>query len=124
VLLSDALWRRRFGADRSIIGRRVALDGDSYEVVGVLPAMFVFPNLNQLMPMTVAPEQPQIWKPFALTDRERAQFGDFNFICIGRLRDGVSPDAARVAPTVRGVVRCQRGAIRRAPSIRITSPLR
>jgi hypothetical protein len=37
ALLSHAFWVRRFGADRSVIGRRLTLDGQSYEVVGVLP---------------------------------------------------------------------------------------
>ena len=38
VILNDPLWRRRFSADRSIIGRTISLDDDPYLVVGVLPA--------------------------------------------------------------------------------------
>src|SRR5919109_3321446 len=38
VVLSDALWRRRFGADRSIIGRVLTLNGESYTVIGVARA--------------------------------------------------------------------------------------
>ena len=40
VILSDKLWRRRFGADRSLAGRQITLDGNSYTVVGVMPAGF------------------------------------------------------------------------------------
>lgn len=40
VVLSEELWRRRFGADRGIIGRTVPIDGASYTVVGVAPAGF------------------------------------------------------------------------------------
>ena len=43
VVLSDALWRRRYRADPSVIGRRVLLDGASVEVVGVMPASFDYP---------------------------------------------------------------------------------
>jgi putative ABC transport system permease protein len=44
VLLSDALWRRRFAADPGVVGRRVSVDGQPFEVVGVLPAAFRFPS--------------------------------------------------------------------------------
>jgi putative ABC transport system permease protein len=40
AILSDALWRRRFGADPAILGRLISLDDDNYTVVGVMPASF------------------------------------------------------------------------------------
>jgi putative ABC transport system permease protein len=40
AILSDALWRRRFGADPTILGRLISLDDDNYTVVGVMPASF------------------------------------------------------------------------------------
>jgi hypothetical protein len=40
AILSDALWRRRFGADPTILGRFISLDDDNYTVVGVMPASF------------------------------------------------------------------------------------
>jgi putative ABC transport system permease protein len=44
VIMNHDLWQRRFGADRSIVGRRISLSGISCEVVGVLPPSFHFPN--------------------------------------------------------------------------------
>jgi putative ABC transport system permease protein len=44
AVLGDALWRRRFGADPTIVGRSVRLGDDSYEVVGVMPPSFFFPG--------------------------------------------------------------------------------
>src|SRR5829696_10502551 len=44
VLMSDALWQRQFGADRSILNRTIQLNGESYTVVGVMPAGFQFPG--------------------------------------------------------------------------------
>jgi len=44
VMLSEGLWRNRFGADQSIIGRAITLDGKSVTVVGVLPGEFHFPG--------------------------------------------------------------------------------
>jgi putative ABC transport system permease protein len=40
VILSDRLWRERFGADRGILGRQIKLDDDNYTVIGVMPAKF------------------------------------------------------------------------------------
>src|SRR5262249_46469234 len=37
AILGDGLWRRRFGADPSVVGRTVSLDGERYEIVGVMP---------------------------------------------------------------------------------------
>src|SRR6202161_3320671 len=42
VLLSDGLWRRRFGADPAVLGRKLLMNGQSYLVVGVLPRGFQF----------------------------------------------------------------------------------
>jgi predicted permease len=44
VVLSNGYWRRQFGGDPSVVGRRVTLDGKSYEIVGVMPRSFTFPT--------------------------------------------------------------------------------
>jgi len=44
VLLSDKIWRNRFGADANILGKAITLDGIAYSVVGVMPADFAFPQ--------------------------------------------------------------------------------
>ena len=44
VVLSDAFWHRQFGAEQNVIGKRVTLGGDSYEIIGVMPASFAFPS--------------------------------------------------------------------------------
>ncbi|MGH7635562.1 MAG: ABC transporter permease, partial [Gemmatimonadaceae bacterium] len=44
VMLSDAMWRREFGADPRVVGQRVTLDGDAYEVIGIAPPRFAFPG--------------------------------------------------------------------------------
>jgi len=94
VVLSDALWRRRFAADPNVIGRKIVLDGQPYEIAGVLSADFHFPKLSQLYAMTIAEERPELWKPFAVAPDELEPLGDFNFVCIGRLRRGISLDRA------------------------------
>ncbi len=44
AVLSDDLWRRRFGGDRSVVGRTFRVDDESYEILGVMPATFRFPD--------------------------------------------------------------------------------
>jgi predicted permease len=44
IVLTDGLWRSRFGGDRQIIGRTMRLDGQSYVIVGVMPPRFDFPD--------------------------------------------------------------------------------
>lgn len=60
VILSDDVWRTRFGADRDILGRRIRLDGEPHTVVGVLPPEFRFPPATQhtgyLVPLALRPD--------------------------------------------------------------------
>lgn len=44
VVISDALWKRQFGGDRSVIGRRVRMDNDAYTIIGVMPPEFRHPG--------------------------------------------------------------------------------
>jgi predicted permease len=111
VVVDHAFWVGELGADPDAVGRRLLLDGTSYEVVGVLPPGFSFPKLSELFAMTVAEERPEIWKPFALRDEERGEEGDFNYACIVRLRDGVT--AAQALSELEGV---QARIAERAPS--------
>jgi predicted permease len=47
-VISEALWRDRFGADEQVVGRRVILDGEPTEIIGVLPRQYSFPEGNQI----------------------------------------------------------------------------
>lgn len=92
VLLTDGLWKRRFGGDRGVIGRRVMLSDDSYEVVGVLPAAFKMPltTVDLLAPLP----PPPAGKPA----------GGFSSIsAMARLATGVSLEAAQEQLTAAGV---------------------
>jgi len=82
VVLSDALWKRRFGSDPNIVGTSVTLDGLPYTIIGITPAGFDFPHGASLW-VPVAPE------PAAAADR-----GSHQLTVIGRLRPGVTRDAA------------------------------
>ncbi len=85
VVLSDALWRERFGGDASIVGRPISLEGVSRVVVGVMPADFRFPSAKT-----------QVWIPLHNDPSDVASYwaGDFMQV-IGRLRPGASESQAR-----------------------------
>ena len=80
VLIGDALWRTRYGADPGIIGRTLTLDGVTREVIGIMPASFAFPT-----------PEAQLWVPLR---RDRNDLSGFNISGIGRLRPGVTPEDA------------------------------
>ncbi len=83
VILGHALWRDRFGADPRVVGRNIVLDGETYQVIGVMSPTFKFPVWAQL------------WTPLAWTDEKRAVRGNHNYLVIGRLRPGIDIRAAQ-----------------------------
>jgi putative ABC transport system permease protein len=82
VVVSERLWRSRFGSDPSLIGRQVTLDAQPFTVIGIVPAAF------QLL----APSD--LWTPFRLRRSPEQRAMHFMQV-IGRLADGVGIDRAR-----------------------------
>ncbi|MGH9481397.1 MAG: ABC transporter permease, partial [Terriglobales bacterium] len=91
VLLSDALWRQRLGADPKAVGRVLRLEGQDYTVVGVMPPNFEFP------PRGLPGEQPaELWVPMAFTPSELGDIADnFDNGVVARLNPGATLAAAR-----------------------------
>jgi putative ABC transport system permease protein len=83
VVVSDGLWKRRFGGSEDIIGATIRLDGEPFEVVGVAP-----PNFN-------FPEGSEIWSPLAFTPASAADHATHSLTTFARLAPNVSIDAAR-----------------------------
>jgi predicted permease len=85
VILSHALWERRFGSDTDVIGRSILLEGVSRQVVGVMPADFRFPS-----PKT------ELWVPLNLDPRKSGDYWGSSYMPItARLRPGVTPEQAQ-----------------------------
>src|SRR4051794_26643460 len=82
VVISERLWRNRFGADRSVVGREILLDGQPYTVVGVAPASFqiLFPA--------------DMWTLFAVR-RSPEQRRQHYMQVVGRLKPGLTIEQAR-----------------------------
>ena len=78
IVLSDGLWRSRFGAEPGVVGRIVDLDGEGVEVVGVMPPGFSFSQ-----------QEIDLWRPLRL-DRENVQLGSFGINGVARIADGAT----------------------------------
>ncbi|HXQ69344.1 MAG TPA: ABC transporter permease [Pyrinomonadaceae bacterium] len=103
AVLSDALWRRRFAADTSVIGKPITLDGNNYTVVGIAPEGFQYPNKTELWlpPLKLAPEFSSTVEP-----TERRGMGYLN--AVGLLKPGLTlAQAASEMETITGRLRQQ-----------------
>ena len=91
VIMMNGYWQRRYGGDRSVVGRTLIVDSRPRTVIGVMPADFRFLN-----------ETPDLILPLQF-DRRGLLLGSFNYLALGRLRPGVTvteatADVARMVP--------------------------
>ncbi len=82
AILSEGLWKRRFGSDRNIVGRSITINTRPVTVVGVMPRGFEFP------------ENTQIWTPSAINPAEEPR-DNRAYSAIGRLKAGVELEQAQ-----------------------------
>jgi predicted permease len=81
VVVSSGFWQRRLGSAPNVAGQVVQIDGEPYEVAGVMPSTFQ------------APSKAQLWIPFRERQRSAGRRADFLTV-IGRLKDGTGLEAA------------------------------
>ena len=82
LLISESMWRTRFGSDRNILGRTLEVNGRNWEIIGVMPKTYRFPTA-----------ETQMWTPMQLDPNEQYP-GGFNYDGIARLKPGITIDAA------------------------------
>jgi len=83
AVISDSVWRMHLGGSAAAIGKQLRLNGEPFEVIGVMPPGFEFPQART-----------GVWVPFGTTDQDR-QRGSHSFWVAARLRPDVAFDAAR-----------------------------
>jgi putative ABC transport system permease protein len=85
VILSHGLWQRRFGADPDLVGQAITLDGEQFNVIGIMPRGFQFPDKNVAL-----------WTPLALApDDSYNTRGNYWLSVIARLKPGVTKAQAQ-----------------------------
>jgi putative ABC transport system permease protein len=85
AVVSEGMWRRRFGGEPAVVGQTIDLDGTPYTIIGVMPARFDFPAGGRLA---------DVWLPLVPTERQERARGSHNHSVVGRLRDGVTLEQA------------------------------
>ncbi len=90
IILTYGYWQRKFGGDKSVIGRTIAVDSKPHNVIGVMPAAFGFGD------------HPEVILPHRF-DRNKIFLGNFSYQGIARLKPGVTleqanADIARMLP--------------------------
>ena len=96
VVISHALWQRRFSSETSVIGRTITLDGQGHTIIGVAPEGFQFPRPKDL-PYFIGVSTPtELWTPITLNDdfinRKRA---NHQLSVMARLRSDVTVERAQ-----------------------------
>ena len=84
VLISDRLWRRRFGANPSALEKKLRLNGYSYSIVGIMPASFLFPERDV-----------DLWSPIPPNSPYAQSRKSTWYTVIGRLKQGVTVEQAK-----------------------------
>jgi len=79
VILSDALWTRRFGRDPHIVGQPILLSGQPHVVVGIMPRGFVFPT-----------REFALWIPLTVNPADYRTRSGLTFLAFGRLKADVT----------------------------------
>jgi predicted permease len=87
VVLSEGIWRRRFAADRRVIGTSVRLGSDKYTVIGVMPDAFEFP---------IGGARINYWMPLVWRDRELESRGNHWLQVVARMRPGADSASATI----------------------------
>ena len=85
VLLGHGLWKRRFGADASILNRTITLNGEPYTVIGVMPEGFRFPIISNA----------EAWTPLQQRLNPDCGRGCYTLRTVARLKPGVTIERAR-----------------------------
>src|SRR5439155_10890913 len=107
VILSDAVWQQKLSGDPNVIGRWVTLEGESRQIVGVMPTGFQIPHLGLKLPS--ASSEIRFWVPLRLDPRAVGAYWGGGFMPVfGRLRPGVAQEQARAElrayiPQMRGM---------------------
>jgi len=88
AVLTDGMWARRYGRDPEMIGKSITINGQPYEVVGILPQRFALPR--EVLPLLDGTEQADIFLPLPLAPNAAQIRTNEDYNLVGKLKPGVS----------------------------------
>jgi putative ABC transport system permease protein len=103
AMISHELWQRRFGGDRSIVGKPVTLNGQSFTVTAVMPPGFAFPRGAELPAPFGFGLRTEVWTPLVFDSSDTRNYGTQNLSAVGRLPSADNQLAAQTELT--GIMR-------------------
>jgi len=89
AVLSYGLWQRRLGGDPSVVGQSILLNGLPHQIIGVMGADFQYPDRDF-----------ELWTPLYIPTAQLRERGDYSYLCVARLKDGVTLEQARAHMSV------------------------
>ncbi len=88
AVLTDGMWARRFGRDPRMLGKSILINGQSYEIVGILPHGFSLPR--EVLPLLDGTEQTEIFLPLPLAPAASQVRTNEDYNIVGKLKPNVS----------------------------------
>lgn len=82
AVVSYGFWQRHFGGDAAIVGKSIELDSEKHTVTGVMPAWFNYPNGTE------------VWTPLDISPERLGPRGSHSYLCVARLKPGVTASQA------------------------------
>jgi len=86
AVLGEGIWKRRFGGDPSLVGKKITLDGEGYTVIGIMPADFQFPYRASYT---------EVWVPYDVSPQNANARGNHYLFVAARLKPAATLEAAR-----------------------------
>jgi putative ABC transport system permease protein len=91
VIVSYQFWQNRLSSRRDVLGRKILLDGQPYELVGVMPPGLPFPHGREISELEPLPERTEYWTPIVFSkDDLETPVGQEDYMAVGRLRLGAT----------------------------------
>ncbi len=79
AILSNGFWKRRFAGDPGVLGRKIQLNGEPFEVIGIMPPEYRYPSGDV-----------ELWTPLYIPPDEIRDGANYQYLAVGRLKSGVS----------------------------------
>jgi predicted permease len=96
VIISHHFWLHELAGRANALGQEILLDGEPYQVIGIMPPAFLFPRGAQLSDVVELPDNTEYWVPLVFNQNDLSSpIQNMDFIAIARLRPGVTLEQSR-----------------------------